>query len=45
VVGNDGRLLNGKVDIVDAELVVEPRELLVDEALGDPPGVEDDLGD
>jgi hypothetical protein len=45
VVGNHGRLLDGEVDIVDAELVVEPRDQLVDETLGDPPGVEDDFGD
>lgn len=42
VAGNHLGLLNGEVHIVDAQLVVEPMNLLVDQRLGNPGSLEDD---
>lgn len=45
LVGNDLGGLDAEVDIIDAELLVEPAGLLVDEGLGDPAIAEDDTAD
>lgn len=39
--GNDIRALNAEVDIIDAELLVEPVNLLINERLGNPAGLGD----